>query len=160
MAKAEQKIYHTKYLLTIHTYKRIRQIDELIPISAPEDKQELRIFNRSEIQKIYVVSDPKGSILYIGTTHSPIRTTLNQGLKSSGRNRYYGYKWKDKNRVIINVWCVKRLTEEMITKVRSEMTFLIRKKTGKWPLFQNEMRFTNGFPDGAVLAERLIRDLE
>jgi hypothetical protein len=44
-----------------------------------------------------------------------------------------------------------------IENTEAELVFLIRQKTGRLPLHQNEIHFNNEYIDGRILAEELYK---
>ena len=109
--------------------------------------------------KIYVLTD-KENILYVGTTKTSIKIRLRYWLSVNGQNGYHGYKWKTMSTVRLFVWCFDEFDKVKIESVEAELVYLIRKKSGKWPISQNEIHFNNLFlPTGQLIAEKLYRQL-
>ena len=48
------------------------------------------------------------------------------------------------------------MNKEQIENIEAELAFLIRTKTGKWPLNQNEIHFNNKFDNGKEIAEKML----
>jgi hypothetical protein len=48
------------------------------------------------------------------------------------------------------------LTKIEIESIEAELVFLIRQKTGLWPLTQNEIHFNNDFSGGKVFAKKIF----
>jgi predicted GIY-YIG superfamily endonuclease len=106
--------------------------------------------------KIYILKEDD-SYLYIGTTSQSLSARFRQGFNADGKNGYHGYKWKEKEKVQLYVWCFPDLDKLQIENIEAELAFLIRKKTGRWPLAQNEIHFNNDFKGGQAFAEKLFR---
>lgn len=113
----------------------------------------------SDDYKIYIVTNNK-QILYIGTTKDSIRNRIRSGLKGSGENGYHGYKWRNLESVSISVWNFKNYNKKQIESIEAELAFIVRCKTKKWPIFQNEIHFNNEFkPTGEIIANMLYKNL-
>ena len=109
--------------------------------------------------KLYVLTDPE-SILYVGTTKSSIKNRLRSGLFADGKNGYYGYKWKGLSLVKLYVWCFEELDKMKAESIEAELVYLIRKKTGRWPIYQNEIHFNNHYTfEGKAIAKKLFEQL-
>ncbi|MBO3098289.1 hypothetical protein [Gelidibacter pelagius] len=104
----------------------------------------------SALPKLYVIS-VANEIVYIGFTFQSIATRLNSGLKAKENNRAIGYKWKHiQEELELTVFVFQNLfgkgAEENkfvcqhLEAVESELVYLIRNKTGKWPRFQNDLQ--------------------
>lgn len=114
----------------------------------------------SKQAKIYILVDGK-NILYIGTTTSSIKNRLRSGLKADGLNGYHGYKWKGQKNVGLFVWCFEDLNKVQIENIEAELAFIVRKTTGKWPLYQNEIHFNNDYSTtGNLIATKLLRQIQ
>lgn len=113
----------------------------------------------SKNYKIYVLmQDTK--ILYIGTTKDSIRNRIRSGLKANGSHGYHGYKWRHLKSVTLSVWDFENLNQEQIENIEAELAFIVRTKTKKWPIFQNEIHFNNSFtPTGQIIADKIFRQL-
>jgi len=106
--------------------------------------------------KIYILKEGE-DYLYVGATTQSLTTRFGQGFRANGKAGYHGYKWKVKEKVQLYVWCFDGLGKMQIESIEAEFAFLIRKKTGCWPLAQNEIHFNNVFRDGKVIAEKLFK---
>ncbi len=114
---------------------------------------------KKNIPKIYVIKE--GNLfLYIGVTTQSLTSRFRYGLNANGKNGYHGYKWKTKERVQLYVWCLETLNKEQIENIESELVFIIRTKTGKWPLNQKEIHFNNEFDDGKVIAKKIFSQIQ
>lgn len=110
--------------------------------------------------KIYLLTDHE-NVLYIGTTKNSIKNRLRYGLLASGKNGYHGYKWKSQPTIKLHVWCFEGLDKEKIENIEAEFVYLIRKETGKWPIYQNEIHFNNLFDNqGEKIAESLYKQIQ
>lgn len=110
---------------------------------------------KKSIPKIYIIKEDN-LFLYIGTTTQSLTTRFRYGLKASGKNGYHGYKWKTRESVQLYVWCFESMNKQQIENIEAELAFLIRTKTGKWPLKQNEIHFNNEFDNGKEIAEKML----
>jgi predicted GIY-YIG superfamily endonuclease len=109
--------------------------------------------------KIYVLTDSE-SILYVGTTKSSIKNRLRYGLIADGKNGYHGYNWKGLPLVKLHVWCFEYLDKEKTESIEAELVYLIRRETGKWPIYQNEIHFNNYYaPEAQTIAEKLFKQI-
>ncbi|EDP94760.1 hypothetical protein U8527_07560 [Kordia algicida OT-1] len=105
--------------------------------------------------KIYVITWQK-NIVYIGTTRDRIKNRLNSGLKGSPKKGYHGYKWKDQEEIRVFIWNFPALNKEQTENIEAELAYIVRKKTGKWPKFQNEIHFNNKYEQkGKHMAENI-----
>ena len=113
---------------------------------------------KPKVAKLYILKE-NNEYLYVGTTLQSLTTRIRYGLTANGKTGYYGYKWKDKDKekVELYVWCFDGLNKIQIESIEAEFVFLIRKKTGHWPLTQNEIHFNNEFAGGKVFAEKLFK---
>ncbi|MCR9289983.1 MAG: hypothetical protein NXI23_21630 [Bacteroidetes bacterium] len=111
----------------------------------------------SSSYKIYVLSSISGdAIVYIGTTKLSLKSRLNSGLRANGKNGYHGYKWKNQSELNIHIWTFPNLGKEEIENIEAELAFIVRLKTGKWPMHQNEIHFNNSYKDiGQKLAAEM-----
>lgn len=94
--------------------------------------------------KIYIITENQ-KVLYVGVTTKNIRNRLRLGVKSNGKNGYHGYKWKNLEKIKINIFSFKEVNKYRIENLEAEIVFQIRLKTGKWPSYQNEIHFNNDF---------------
>jgi hypothetical protein len=111
-----------------------------------------------EVSKLYIIKEDK-EYLYVGTTMQSIKSRMRYGLKADGKRGYHGYKWKTKEKIRLYVWRFDGLSKHEIENIEAELVFLIRQKTGQWPLSQNEIHFNNLYQDGQLLAEELYKAL-
>jgi len=109
-----------------------------------------------KIPKLYIIKENL-EYLYIGTTIQSITSRLRYGLNANGKGGYHGYKWKTKEKVILYVWRFEELDMHQVENIEAELAYLIRQKTGKWPINQNEIHFNNDYDDGKVLAFELYK---
>ena len=103
--------------------------------------------------KIYLLKY-NNTIVYVGYAGQSIGTRLGQGIRASGTNGYYGYKWKQVSEIELLVFVFNKTLKgnkhiydtpfiEFTEAVEAEIVFLIRQNTGQWPRFQNEIHFNN-----------------
>ena len=111
--------------------------------------------------KIYVLSSiGDNTIVYIGTTKLSLKSRLNSGLRANGKNGYHGYKWKNQSELNIYIWTFPNLEKEEIENIEAELAFIVRLKTGKWPMYQNEIHFNNSYSDiGQTLADEMYEKI-
>jgi len=138
--------------LTLSESQIISYLDVLTGISLKGFHQRLT----TKVPKVYILKE-NSDYLYVGTTTQSISSRLRYGLKADGKAGYHGYKWKTKEKVRLFVWRFENLTMHQVENVEAELAFLIREKTGKWPIYQNEIHFNNNFDDGKVLAFELYK---
>lgn len=113
----------------------------------------------NNIFKIYILKS-ENKILYIGTTKSSIKNRLRNGLNANGKKGYYGYKWKTYKTVMLYVFCFADFDKIKIENIESELAFIVRKSTGRWPESQNEIHFNNNFiPTGQLIAKKIYNQL-
>lgn len=110
-----------------------------------EERNGFRSPDTKVCPKLYVIT--QGSkIHYVGITNRPMSARINYGLKAKGTNGYHGYKWKTaKGNLELFVWSFpkssgKKFIREIET-VEAEFAYLVRNKTGNWPISQNEIHF-------------------
>lgn len=113
---------------------------------------------KSNIPKIYIVKDDS-QYLYIGTTTQSLSSRFRYGLKATGNNGYHGYKWKSKESVQLFAWCFEKYNKLEMESIEAELVFLIRLKTGMWPLMQNEIHFNNHFNEAKKIAEQILNQI-
>lgn len=103
--------------------------------------------------KIYIIKD-NGEIVYVGYTSQSITTRLNLGLKATGKDGYYGYKWKNvKDEFELCVFVFQqtftgdsekdRVLREYVEAIEAELVYMVRQELGEWPKYQNEIHFNN-----------------
>lgn len=113
----------------------------------------------SKHPKIYIIKD-KSEYFYIGITQQSIRSRFRYGFNANGETGYHGYKWKDKSIVQLFVWCFDELTSYQLESVEAELAFLIRAKTNKWPIYQNEIHFNNDYDEAKEIANSIFTYIE
>lgn len=111
------------------------------------------------VSKIYIVKH-ESEFLYVGTTVQSLTARFRYGLNADGKKGYHGYKWKHKESVDLYVWCFEALDKIQIESIEAELAFLIRDKTGKWPLSQNEIHFNNEFNEGREIALKMYEHIK
>jgi hypothetical protein len=111
-----------------------------------------------ERRKIYIILS-ENEFLYVGEANTSIKTRFQRGCTSfnyfiknaKARNGYKGYKWLNKTNnlqrnltvsvaVFNDYYDGKR---DLIEAIEGELVYSIRKKSGAWPKFQNEIHFSN-----------------
>lgn len=114
---------------------------------------------KADRRKIYIVKDGE-DFLYVGEANTSIRTRFQRSFTSyrffiknkKARGGYKGYKWighyaaKKDHLLTIYVTIFDKTHDDnrkFVEAVEGELVFLIRKSTGKWPHFQNEIHFSN-----------------
>lgn len=105
--------------------------------------------------KLYVIKSKK-DFLYIGITRQSLRNRFRLGFKADGKNGYHGYKWKNIQCVQLFVWIFENYSETQLENIEAELTYLVRNKTNRWPLFQNEIHFNNNFKSGRKIATKIF----
>jgi hypothetical protein len=112
-------------------------------------------------RKIYIVCKDK-EVLYVGMSKTSVSQRFHSAFRSFSKFKaegiaqagYKGYKWIEKIKkaeVYVAIFDESYNDDEMdefVKAVEGEIAFLIRQKTGKWPLHQNEIHFSN--QDGAL----------
>lgn len=111
---------------------------------------------------IYIVKDGE-RFLYVGEAKAELKTRLQRGFvsyryfkrKGKARNGYKGYKWiklldsEDKSvKGKLDLYAILFSSKydenrEVIEAVEGDLVFEIKRRTGSWPLFQNEIHFNN-----------------
>ena len=128
---------------------------------------------KAERRKLYVISCGD-QILYIGEANTSIKTRFQRGCTSfnfyikndKARGGYKGYKWlnqvhnSERDLKVSVVIFPKEYDEdekrEFIEAIEGELVYLIRQKTDKWPLFQNEIHFHN-HAESKEIAENILK---
>ncbi|WP_273444716.1 hypothetical protein [Neolewinella agarilytica] len=113
------------------------------------------------LTKIYVLTSPAGEFVYVGHT---IRSIGQISLRS---NTPYNYKWLTVGsweKLHLHVFLLEIDSAVTDTKlygeaIEAEVVWLIRSKTGYWPLGQNEIHFNNNFSTKSKEEARVIFDL-
>lgn len=115
--------------------------------------------------KLYVVSQGT-DIHYVGITKTPMATRLASGLRAKGKGGYYGYKWrKIRTALRLTVWSYSGANGKFVKELEimeAEFAFLVRQETGKWPLSQTEIHFSQPTPahlDDVKKILKYIRDV-
>lgn len=126
-------------------------------------QQSMKSFHRrlvkKGIPKIYIIKE-RNEILYVGTTIQSLTSRFRYGLKADGSKGYHGYKWKNRKCLDLYVWCFETLDKVQIENIEAELAFLIRTKTGKWPIYQNEIHFNNNYELGKEIADKMFKIIE
>lgn len=111
---------------------------------------------------IYIVKNDE-EFLYVGEAKAELKTRLQRGFgsyryfkkKDKARNGYKGYKWielvdtKDKNfKRQLDLYAILFSSQydnnrAAIEAIEGDLVFEIKKRSGKWPLYQNEIHFNN-----------------
>jgi hypothetical protein len=132
------------------------------------------------VRLIYLVKN-QDDFLYVGEAKSCLKTRLSRGFYSyrhykrtnKKRGGYGGYKWidlfdKDNQEVsFVNKLDIVAIlfdtsfneTRHKIEAIEGELVYIIKKKTGKWPLYQNEIHFNNRYKDAENIAEKIFKSL-
>lgn len=126
------------------TFSGIELMDFTIPVSRKGSK-------------IYILKDSE-NYLYVGATIQKMLPKLKQGLAANGRNGYHGYKWKAKEVLSFCVFCFDELTGNQLESIEAEIVHKIRMETGKWPLNQNEIHFSNDFDKAEEVARTIFEE--
>ncbi|CAM3545330.1 hypothetical protein FLGE108171_02180 [Flavobacterium gelidilacus] len=119
---------------------------------------------QKERRKLYVITNEKKEFLYVGEASTSILKRFQRGTvaynhfvrNGNARNGYKGYKWLNNKENLFRTLTVfalvfdeeKNENRKFVEAVEGELVYLIREKSGKWPLFQNEIHFSNC--DGAL----------
>lgn len=109
--------------------------------------------------KLYIIT-VKEKIVYVGVTKRAIRSRLYTGLKADGKHGYHGYKWKISSEGKIHLIALSHLDKNQMENIEAEFVYLVRQKSGRWPLFQNEIHFNNLYPKGKEFAELIYQELK
>lgn len=127
-------------------------------------------FNK-ERRKIYIVCNGQ-DILYIGEANSSLKRRFKNGcdsynlhIKGQTRGGYKGYKWlnpKNNPHRKLGVYVIifdeefdPKEKRPFIEAIEGELVYEVRKKTGKWPKFQNEIHFSN-FENTYQIAQNIL----
>jgi len=116
---------------------------------------------KSTTRLIYVVRSAH-DFLYVGEAKSALKTRLQRGFTSYrhyqrtkvARGGYKGYKWialfakVEKAQFSVDAFLFSKeysppTQREVIEAIEGELVYLIRKQTGEWPQYQNEIHFNN-----------------
>lgn len=159
-----------KYQFENYQLQIVDNIDSTSNIRIEPNKGQALLKER---RKIYLISRAN-EILYVGEANSSIKTRFQRSSNSFNyyvrnniaRGGYKGYKLFDKEKnPIRNLSVLAVIFNEdadhergFVEAVEGELVYLIRQKTGNWPLFQNEIHFSNC--DGALkIAEEILAKL-
>lgn len=124
-----------------------------------------------ERRKLYIVYN-NSEVLYVGEAHTSIKIRFQRGCtsynfykrnKDIARGGYKGYKWLNKEysterNLILSVVIFPQeydSNREFIEAIEGELVYLIRNITGNWPVFQNEIHFSNS-DEAKVVAQDLL----
>lgn len=132
-----------------------QRIEKIIDLKS---KTEIKSFFKpltDNVYKLYILINSEG-FLYIGITRQSLRSRLNSGFNAKGEHGYHGYKWKNLNNVNLFVWIFKEFDATQLESIEAELSFLVRKQTSKWPLYQNEIHFNNDFTKGKEIATQIF----
>lgn len=113
------------------------------------------VVNKPGLSKLYVVKANK-EFVYVGIARQGMREKLRRGLnptKNDISRGYHGYKWCGLKSIMIYIWLLPEDNKKMdiVESLEAEVTYLIRKNTGAWPKYQNEIHFHQ--PSGKVARE-------
>ncbi|NOS90862.1 MAG: hypothetical protein HOP30_02970 [Cyclobacteriaceae bacterium] len=140
----------------------------------PEKYKE--IAKSDAIFKIYIFRK-NSTILYVGLTRQRISTRLSGGFRSFKhwheskvkKNGYSGHKFIqefiDSDEIELLVFPLKHLNSmtnkedyQAAEAIEAEIVYLIREKTNRWPVFQNEIHFYN-LKDSKKYAKKIFSKL-
>jgi hypothetical protein len=141
--------------ISLHLKIENRRIAKILDLKS---KRELKSFFKpltEDKYKLYVLKRV-GTFLYIGITRQSLRSRLHLGFNAEGENGYHGYKWKDLEDVNLFVWTFSEYNKTQLENIEAELAYLIRVKTKRWPLYQNEIHFNNEFETGKDIAEKIF----
>jgi len=110
------------------------------------------------LPKIYAVLH-SGKPVYVGVTRQPVRARLRSGGKGSPKTGYYGYKWMGLKTVDLLIWAFHDFGDRDAETVEAEVVYEVRKRTGQWPAYQNEIHFWNPTRKHRQIAARLAATL-
>lgn len=101
------------------------------------------------VVKIYLLGK-EDKLHYVGITRQSMARRLNYGMKANGKNGYHGYAWKNElGKYDLDVWqfSLKKTDDsaDLAEAVEAEIAFRYRNQSGKWPLYQTEIHFSNQF---------------
>lgn len=137
--------------------------DGKIRFSLEAERADQQLALRKEFRKLYVVLNlNRTEVYYVGEANTSIRERFNRGFVSYryhqrekiARGGYQGYKWIDLfsscEKLSVYVLCFpeesiqgdKELERrKYIQAIEGEFVYHVRNRTGKWPLYQNEIHF-------------------
>lgn len=128
-------------------------------------------------RKIYIVQLSNGDYWYVGEAHTSIKKRFQRGFTSyryalrndgKGRNGYAGYKWikpgmelraSTTAKVHVITFLDETIHREFVEAIEGELAFHIRKETGDWPRYQNEIHFYSSREELVEGAEELAREI-
>lgn len=113
----------------------------------------------SKKPKLYLIKD-RDEFVYVGITQQSLRNRFRYGFNADGESGYHGYKWKEKSLIQLYVWCFDELTPYQLEGVEAELVYLIRTKTGMWPIYQNEIHFNNDYDKAKEIAKSIYAYVE
>lgn len=108
-----------------------------------------------KLPKLYVVKHGT-DVCYVGITKQDIRNRLRFGFTAQGQNGYHGYKWKDLKTVELLIWPFPDNEIGYVEAIEGELVFLVRERTGRWPLHQMEIHFHPAASDSQKMAAEEI----
>ncbi|RZK13166.1 MAG: hypothetical protein EOO46_00340 [Flavobacterium sp.] len=111
---------------------------------------------RKGLPKVYIIKANE-LFLFIGVTTQSLTSRFRYGFNAIGKNGYYGYQWKTRLLVELYVWYFEAFDRNQVENIEAELAFLIRAKTGKWPIDQNEIHFNNKFENGKEIALKCLK---
>lgn len=111
-----------------------------------------------KLSKLYIIKRGK-EIYYVGITTQDIRKRLRQGFSAQGEHGYYGYKWKDQDKVEVLIWCFPDSSPEHVEAIEAELVYFIREKTGNWPKYQVEIHFQRASESEKQIAKSIFAQL-
>lgn len=111
------------------------------------------------IAKLYIVIY-KSDVIYVGSTKQDIRSRLRYGFTAKGKHGYYGYSWKNLQKVDLCILCFPKRTTKQVEAIEAELVYLIRHHTGRWPEYQTEIHFNNIPKKEKLLAESIYHSIE
>lgn len=92
----------------------------------------------------------------MGFTSQVINTRLRSGLSANGKNDYHGYKWKEVKELQLYIYVFvdsfeagatadNKKKKQYYETIEAELLYQIRRETGEYPSYQNEVHFYNKF---------------
>lgn len=131
----------------------------------------------SKTRVIYLVKDNK-DWLYVGEAKANLKKRIQSGFYSYRRYKrtnvkykgYGGYKWVElfdessKLKTVDKLYLFAIIFDKnynndrkSIEAIEGELVYLIRRETGKWPLFQNEIHFSNENAKSVHIATEIMQ---
>ena len=136
----------------VSTKKRIKPFEKN---GLPCRKFSTPVTNKN-IAKIYIIYNKNHALVYIGKTTQSITNRLRQGLNPISGSGYHGYRWQEKENIYIHCITIPSFTDKEIEATEAELVYLHKKLTGKWPLYQSEIHFSNN-NKAAAAAEKIYK---